>query len=339
MLEEAHLLFYKMEIGRNPSLFLRLSQGASRVLDTESLQKMVDNLCDSGLVLKAYQLLMRLADSGFMPDIVTYNSLINGFCKAGNINGALKLFKDMQLKGISPDSVTYGTLIDGLQRNDREEDAFIVYDQMVNNGCTPGSSVYSSLMTWSCRRGKISSAFSLWLKYQSSLPGRDKGVINVVEEHFKKGMVEEAIRGLLQMDFRLKDFDSSPYTILLIGFCQAGRLDEALSIFSVLEEYKINATEPSCVKLIQGLCEKGNLGQAINVFLYTLAKGFVLMPPICNQLLRCLLSSQDKKDHALDLARRMESSGYDLDEYLYQTTKFLLSSRLNKSKMKYSFPQ
>ncbi|PON38361.1 Tetratricopeptide-like helical domain containing protein [Trema orientale] len=328
-LEEAHLLFYKMEVGRNPSLFLRLSQGGSRALDTASLQMMVEQLCESGLILKAYKLLRQLADSGVMPDIVTYNSLINGFCKAGNINGALKLFKDMQLKGLSPDSVTYGTLIDGLQRVDREEDAFVLFDQMVKNGCTPSSAVYKSLMTWSCRRGKVSLAFRLWLTYQSSLPGRNKESMNVIEEQFNKGELEKAIRALLEMDFRLKDFDLGPYTILLIGLCQARRLDEALAIFSVLEEYKVNVTPPSCVKLILGLCESGSLDLAINVFLYTLEKGF-MMPKACNLLIKCLLRSQNKRDYALDLVSRMNSFGYDVDAYLYKTTKFLLQCHLNK---------
>ncbi|KAK6943969.1 Pentatricopeptide repeat [Dillenia turbinata] len=34
-LQKAHLLFYNMEIGRNPSLFLRLSKGVEWVLDTD----------------------------------------------------------------------------------------------------------------------------------------------------------------------------------------------------------------------------------------------------------------------------------------------------------------
>ncbi|KAK7280132.1 hypothetical protein RJT34_25194 [Clitoria ternatea] len=73
-------------------------------------------MCEAGQVFNAYKLLVQLADSGVLPDIMTYNILINGFCKKRNINGALKLFKDLQLKGLSPDSVTYGTLIDGLYR-------------------------------------------------------------------------------------------------------------------------------------------------------------------------------------------------------------------------------
>jgi pentatricopeptide repeat protein len=334
-LEEAHILFYKMEIGRNPSLFLRLSQGANRVLDRVSLQTMVEQLCESGLILKAYKLLTQLADNGVVPDIITYNILINGFCKARNINGAFKLFKDLQLKGLSPDCITYGTLIDALYRVAREEDAFRLFDQMQKNGITPSFSVYKSLMTWSCRKRKVSLAVSLWLKYMRSLPGREEEAIKVVEEHFEKGEVEKAIRGILEMDFNLKDFDRGPYTILLIGFCQARRVDEALAIFSVLQDCKIIVTPPSCAKLIHCLCGEGNLDLAINVFLYTIENGFMLMPRICNRLLKSVLRSQDKKEHVLDLASKMKSFGYDLDVYLYRTTKALLHGHRNSREMEF----
>lgn len=233
-LEDAHLLFYKMEIGRKPSLFLRLSQGSDRVIDSASLQKKVEQLCESGLVLQAYKLLMQLPNSGVAPDVITYNTLINGYCKGRNIDGAFKLFKDMQWKGITPNSVTYGTLIDGLRRVEREEDAFVVFNQMVKNGCRPSFAVYKSLMTWSCRNRK----------YLSSLPHREVEAIKAIEENFKEGQIEKAIRGLFEMDVKFKDLDLAPYTILLIGLCQMQREDEALRMFSVLQEYKVNVTPP-----------------------------------------------------------------------------------------------
>ncbi|XP_059646286.1 pentatricopeptide repeat-containing protein At1g79540 isoform X1 [Cornus florida] len=345
-LEEAHLLFYKMEIGRNPSLFLRLSQGTDRVLDGASLQTLVEKYCESGLILKAYKLLTQLANSGVVPNITTYNILINSLCKSGNtphsgkkkklgnINGALKLFKDLQLKGHSPDSVTYGTLIDGLYRVDREKEAFGVFEQMTRNGCTPSTAVYRSLMTWSCRKQKnISVAFGLWLKYLRNLPGREDEAIRLVEEHFEKGELEKAIRGLLEMDFKLRDFDLAPYSIWLIGLCQARRTEEALKIFNILKECGIKVSPPSCVVLMNSLCNEQNLDQAIEIFLYTLDKGFKLMPPICNRLLKGLLRSQGKAKLALDLVNRMKSVGYDLDVYLYPTTISLLHVHGNSQEM------
>ncbi|KAJ0099990.1 hypothetical protein Patl1_20489 [Pistacia atlantica] len=337
-LDKANLLFYKMEIGRNPSLFLRLSQGGNRVLDSASLKTMVEQYCESGLILKAYKILTKLADSGNVPDIRTYNILINGFCKANNINGAFKLFKELQLKGLSPDSVTYGTLITGLQRVGREDDALKIFDGMIKKGCTPSLAVYRSLMSWSSRRSKVSLAFSLWLKYMREISGREHEPLGEIEEHFQKGEVEKAVRGLLEMDFKLNDFSLAPYTIFLNGMCQAGQVEEALKIFVILEECKVIITPPSCVKLIHGLCKKGNLDQAIDIFLYTVTNGFILMPRICNYLLKSLLRSREKKYQAYEILSRMKSLGYDLDACLYRSTKSLLPSHWSSWEMEKSSP-
>uniref|UniRef100_A0A5B6ZCU7 Pentatricopeptide repeat-containing protein n=2 Tax=Davidia involucrata TaxID=16924 RepID=A0A5B6ZCU7_DAVIN len=140
------------------------------------------------------------------------------------------------------------------------------------------------------------------------------------------------------MDFKLRNFDSAPYTIWLIGLCQAGRSEEALKIFNILEECGINVSPPSCVMLIRNLCREQNLDQAMDIFLYTLEKGFMLMPRICNQLLKCLLCSQGKAKHALDLVNRMKSMGYDLDSCLHQTTKFLLRGHWNTREMENASP-
>lgn len=316
-------MFYKMEIGKNPSLFLRLSQGADRVLDSVSLQKMIEKLCETGKIHKAYKLLMQLADCGFVPNIVTYNILINGLCKSGLINGALKLFQELQVKGHFPDSITYGTLIDGLQRVGRVDESFKLFDQMSKNGCMPSAEVYKSLMTWSCRRGQISIAFSLWFQYLRNHAFRDGEVIGLIEEHLEKGDLEKVVRGLLEFDLKRADFDSSPYNIWLIGMCQECKPHEALKIFSLLVEFDVMVSAPSCVMLIHSLCEEGNLDQAVEVFLYTLERGVRLMPRICNKLLQSLLRSQDKAQHAFGLLERMRSTGYNLDDYLHRGTRSL----------------
>lgn len=199
---------------------------------------------------------------------------------------------------------------------------------MIKNGCTPSAEVYKALMTWSSRRGKFSVAFSLWLMYLRSLPGREEE-IKLAEELFKEGKVVEAIRELLKTDCKLWDFDSAPYIIWLTGLCLLHKPEEALKVFSVLVECGVNLSPESCVMLINILCKVRNLDQAINVFVYTMEKGFMLEPRICNRLLNPLLRSPEKTKHAFDLMDRMEYAGYDLDAYLHRSTKLLSLRRWN----------
>ncbi|CAK8567789.1 unnamed protein product [Lathyrus sativus] len=333
-LEEASLLLYKMEIGRRPSLILSLFQGSGQVFDSASLKKKVEQMCEAGKFLDAYKFLTQLADSGVVPDIITYNTLINAFCRAYNIKGAFMLFEDLQKKGLSPDTVTYGTLINGLYKVDREKDALKIYDRMQKAGCEPTLSLYRGLMTWLCRKSKVSLAFSLYLEYLKSLPSRDNDSISALEGYLVGGKLDLVIRGLLELDFRARDFKLAPYTILLIGFCQVGRVYEALIIFSVLDKFNIKINATSCVHLIKGLCKEGKLDDAVKVFLYTLDRGFMLRPMICNHLLVFLLVSRDYKEWAIDLIGRMESFGYRLDSNEYSRTVYLIDQYLNRKQRK-----
>ncbi|CAN7041787.1 unnamed protein product [Brassica rapa subsp. trilocularis] len=316
-LKEARLLLHKMEVGRPASLFLRLSYSGNRSFDA---------MVESGSILKAYKDLAHLADAGNSPDIVTYNVLINGFCKAGDIDGALKLLNVLQLKGLSPDSVTYNTLINGLHRVGREEEAFKLFYAKDDFRHSPA--VYKSLMTWSCRKRKITVAVSLWMKYLKKISCLDDETANEIEQCFKAGETERALRRLIELDTRREEFSFEPYTIWLIGLCQAGRFQEALMVFSVLREKKILVTPPSCVKLIHGLCKREQLDAAVDVFAYTLDNNFKLMPRVCNYLLSSLLQTRDRVEIVSRLINRMELAGYDVDSML----RFRLLKRLRHRK-------
>lgn len=319
-LKEAQLLFYKMEIGRNPSLFLRLTHGADRVLDNAGLQARVEELCESGYIIKAYELLMQLGDSGVVPNLMTYNILINGFCKAGQIDPALKLLEVLQRKGHSPDEITYGTLIDGLHRAGRDEHAFKLFEQIKKiHSFAIGPEIYRSLMAWSCRKRKTDLAFSIWMEYMKDISGEGDEAIKLVQKHFEEGNLEMAIRGLLKLNLGSRSFDSAPYNIWLIGLVQARRTEEAVRYFWILEELRVTVSGPSFVALIDQLCFEGKLDEAIKIFMYTMKNGLRLMPRICNKLVRVL--SKERRNDVFYLLKEMESAGYDLGAFLFRRTK------------------
>ncbi|PNY08478.1 pentatricopeptide repeat-containing protein at1g79540-like protein [Trifolium pratense] len=299
-LEEAILLCYNMEMRRTYWLFLR----------GPDLQKKVQQMCEDGQFLNAYEFLT-LTNSRVKPDIITYNILINACCRASEIQRARHLFKELQKNGLSPDCVTYGTLIKGVES---EEEAFNIFNRMQEDGCEPTLSVYRTLMTRLCKKSKVSLAFNLYFKYLKSLPSRDNDSIRALEEYLVGEKLEQVIRGLLELDFRARDFNLAPYTILLIGFCHVEKVDEALIIFSVLDEFNIKINATSCVHLIKGLCKKSRLYEARKIFLYSLDKGFMLRPKICNHLLKHL-DSKDYKDWVVDLIGRMTSFGYHIPQY------------------------
>jgi pentatricopeptide repeat protein len=299
------------------------------------LQKKVEQMCEAGQFLNAYDYeFLTLTNSRVKPDIITYNILINACCRACDIERADHLFEELQKSGLSPDSVTYGTLIKGRFLVDREMEAFKIFERMREAGCEPTLSVYKTRMTWLCKNRKVLPALSLYLKYLKSLPSRDNDSISALEEYLVVEKLEQVIRGLLELDFSTKDFKLAPYTILLIGFCQVEKVDEALIIFSVLDEFNIKINATSCVHLIRGLCKERKLDDAIKIFLYSLDKGFMLRPRICYHLLNHLLHSKYYKECAVNLIGRMKSFGYPLDSAEYRTIWSRLPNTKKESKEK-----
>ena len=325
-LEEAHSLFDKMNM--KPSLFLRLSQGVNSVRDTAGLRKRVEQLCETGLVIKAYKLLRDIID-GVTPDIVTYNVLINGLFKVGKPNEAWKLYKQMRIMGHSPDDVTLGTVIDGLSKVNRDEEAWTLYQNMLKDGRSPSPETCNTLMRILCRKKRVSQALSLWLTHitQWRTSPEDAETIKVMKNHFEQGRLEETVKGLIEMDWKGGSVSSCPYTIWLIGFCQARQVDEAHKIFTTLLEFDIEVTPPSCVLLIHSLCWEGKLASALDVMLYALRKGFSLSQPVGNRLLKKLCMGNKKKE-AHELVWRMSLAGYDMNIYLRAATKQLLYNQM-----------
>ncbi|PKA63824.1 Pentatricopeptide repeat-containing protein [Apostasia shenzhenica] len=328
-LNEAQLLFYKMEMGRNPYLYIRLSQGPDRVHDISSLQRKVQESCQSGDFLRAYKLLRSIMDSGVVPDIVTYNILINGMCKAGRIDVAQKLVEELKLKGHSPDVITYSTIIDALSKAHREKEVSEVLEHMLNSGCKPSVSIYNTQMRTLSRKRQISKAIILWLDYLSQEKDYSAAAdsIKIARNYFEEGHLVEAIRTLLVMERRNSRPNSFPYTIWLIGLCQERKIDQALGIFTLLRAFNVEATPPSCALLINYLCRAGKLVSALDVMLYSLSKGFLFMKPVGNRLIR-RLCMHNKLTDARVLVRRMHLAGYDMDVYLRASTKALLYTNL-----------
>lgn len=324
--EKAYILFYKMEMGNNPSLFLSITQGSDSIADGADFQALVERLCNSDQTLRAYKLVRRLIESGVMPDTVTYNTLMNGLCKADKLEGALKLFKEMLLKGYRPDVYTYNILINGLCRANRDADAFTLFNQMAGKGCNPNVATYKTLMISLSHRGRLSQAFQLWINHMSQRSGinnQDFCNIQLIQKIFEEGNLVEAFRTAVKMDMMQDAADSGAYCIIIIALYKAGRLDDALKLVGIVQEHNLDLTASTYVLLITGLCEDGRLTAAVELFRESLERGILLKSPVCNKILRGLCL-QGRKDKAHDILNEMIHAGYDLKIFLDDNSRALL---------------
>ena len=157
---------------------------------------------------------------------------------------------------------------------------------------------------------------------KSTISAQDE-VIASARKKFEEGSLDEAVRELIKIDQEYGSVNSCPYTIWLIGLIQARRIDDALKIFHILEEFGIDITPACCAHLSKYLCWERNLDSAVDVMLYTLNKRFIMSRHAGNRLLSSLCIRHRRKD-AQALAWRMHLVGYDMDAYLRESTKGLL---------------
>ncbi|CAN6679340.1 unnamed protein product [Malus baccata var. baccata] len=93
---------------------------------------------------------------GFVPDVVTYNSLINGCCKTYRIERALELFEDMNKRGCTPNRVTYDSFIRYYAAVNEIDKAVEMLWKMQNlKHGMPTSSSYTPIIHALCEAGRI----------------------------------------------------------------------------------------------------------------------------------------------------------------------------------------
>ncbi|XP_021730582.1 pentatricopeptide repeat-containing protein At1g77405-like [Chenopodium quinoa] len=97
---------------------------------------------------------------GFVPDIVTYNSLIDGCCKTNRIERALELLEDIIKRGCLPNRVTYDSFIRYYSVVNEIDKAIEMLRKMqeLNHG-TPTTSSYTPIIHALCEVQRASEAW------------------------------------------------------------------------------------------------------------------------------------------------------------------------------------
>ncbi|KAK3145812.1 hypothetical protein QOZ80_3BG0257860 [Eleusine coracana subsp. coracana] len=219
-------------------------------------------LLKQGKGLRVFMLAyMEIVKAGVLPDVETLNCLIEALCQSGRLDLALIQFDRMNKKRCAPNSHTFEVLITALCSCSREDEAVKLFDKMLQLRCTPDRGFYAQVMPLFCKSSKVKEVVRLYQIMKEDghqldihLYGAlvrclcENQLLNDAVMVFK----EIIVSGLAPM--------TSTYVDLVDCYCTLAKFHNAVSF---LEDNGITESEPYNV-LLKWFCKSGRLQDSVS---------------------------------------------------------------------------
>ncbi|KMT11850.1 hypothetical protein BVRB_5g105460 [Beta vulgaris subsp. vulgaris] len=154
-------------------------------------------------VWEANHLFRLMLFKGFVPDVVTYNSLIDGCCKTNRIERALELLEDMNKRGCLPNRVTYDSIIRFYSVANEVDKGIEMLRRMQEMGHgTPTTSSYTPIVHGLCEVGRVTEAWNFLVEMvdRGFIPREYtyKLVLDTLHCNGKADLLDEKTRGRIE---------------------------------------------------------------------------------------------------------------------------------------------
>ncbi|KAJ0021618.1 hypothetical protein Pint_31860 [Pistacia integerrima] len=224
----------------------------------ERLNKVVEILCSSKLVVEAKYLVLKL-NEWIKPNGITYGWLIKGFCDVGDLIEASKIWNVMVDEGFISSVDVVDKMIETFFRINKYEVAMKVFQMMtVKRMDELGLSTYRLVINWMCKRGKISQAYVMFKEMlKRGIEADNLTLSYVIYGLLARGKVREAYKVVGAVEKP----DISVYHGLIKGLLKLRRASEATQVFREMIKRGCEPTMHTYIMLLQGhLGKRGRKG-------------------------------------------------------------------------------
>ncbi|KAL5537694.1 hypothetical protein UlMin_045160 [Ulmus minor] len=272
-----------------------------------------------GSVKFAEKVFDEMIRSGVSPNVYTYNILIRGFCGAGNLDMGLNFFLKMEIVGCLPSVVTYNTLIDAYCKSKRIDDAFELLKSMALKGLEPNLISYNAVINGLCREGRMNETgkFLEEMRRRGFFP--DEVTYNtLVSGYCREGNFHQALVLHAEMVRNGLSPNVVTYTALINSMCKAGNLNRAMELFDQMRGRGLHPNERTYTTLIDGFSQKGFLDEAYRFLNEMTLNGFRPSMITYNALINghCIVG---RMEEAMGVVREMVEKGLVPDIVSYST--------------------
>ncbi|KAM7522724.1 hypothetical protein LguiA_012626 [Lonicera macranthoides] len=235
-----------------------------------------------------------LSEKLIEPDVFTYGTVINGLCKSGNTLAAIEFLKTLEKHNFEANIVlsSYNAIIDSLCKDRMVSDARNLFDEMIEKGISPDVVTYTSLIHGLFNLG-------LWEEVNKLLRQMVEQKVSpnlltfsiIVDALCKEGMVREA-EGVVEFMIQLGEVPSLvTYTSLMDGYCLRGQMENARKVFDSMVNRGLEPNIISYCILIKGYCKNRRIDEAMHLFKEVPCKGLNYNVVIYNIMLQGLFEN------------------------------------------------
>ncbi|KAL1559344.1 DNA helicase [Salvia divinorum] len=271
---------------------------------TASYNPVFKHLCANGKTKKAERVFRQLMRRG-KPDPLAFETLILGQCREGAFEDGYKLLILMLRRDLVPSMKIYESLIDGLLREGKVTLALDTLERMVRSSHLPRTSVFHRILMVLHGKGCASeSADLMMLMLNNEIRPNINLSTNAVCLLFKTRMKDRAfelVKSVYEKGFVVNIGD-------VISFlCKDKQLLEASELLGFSLNNGQNVDVEVCVAVVTGFCDAGQLTEAFSLYYELLEKG-ILLPVSCLEELRNEFETQGKLKEAAFVAQRIVNS-------------------------------
>ncbi|KAI8023778.1 putative pentatricopeptide repeat-containing protein [Camellia lanceoleosa] len=238
--------------------FFHVMNGFGCCYSLETLNKVVETLCKSKLVVEAKYVVIKLRD-WIKPNGVTYKFLISGFCDVGDLIEASKVWNLMVDEGFELDIDSIEEMMATLFKSDRFGEAMKLFQMMRTNRIDVlGVSTYGLVINWMCKKGKLGQAHLVVDEMQKrGIQGDNMTMASLIYGLLTKCRVREAymiMEGIEKPDITM-------YHGMIKGLLKLRRASEATQVFREMIEKGCEPIMHTYIMLLQGhLGKRGRKG-------------------------------------------------------------------------------
>ncbi|KAL1224091.1 putative pentatricopeptide repeat-containing protein [Cardamine amara subsp. amara] len=198
---------------------------------------------------------------------ISWNVMISGLSQDYDCESAVKVFEWMQREGFKPDEVTWTSFLSCHSQCGKLEDVIKYFNDMRMSECAVSGGALAVFFSVCAELGAFSIAekvhgYVIKGGFEEYLPSKN-ALTNV---YGKQGKVEDAEHLFRQI--RYKGIES--WNSLITSFVDAGKLDEALSLFTELEEMNdvcnVKANVVTWTSVIKGCNVQGRGDDSLEYF-------------------------------------------------------------------------